>query len=226
MLARVFGLLPRQGHPHHFHAVALGEKPARAAPPAADVENPGIRRKRKLAGDQFQFRLLRLVQGFGVAPVAAGIQHPFAQHPAVEVVAHVVVLPGDLPGPGAGLHVQDPRKPGHHDLVDSGDLILQAGPQHAGEKFIQRIAIPPTVHVGFAEAERALRQNPPVKPGVVDLDVPGPGAVFLDPGRRQGLQCPLPRNRHVQPPADDSNWCASTVQPSLSIVSIRQEGPA
>ena len=226
MLACKTGLLPRQGHPGHLHAIAFGEEPACTAPSTPYIQDPGIRLKVQLAGNQLQFRFLSLVQGFGSAPVAAGVHHRLIQHLAVEIIPHVVVLPGDLLGSGTVLHVQEPRKPEDHDLVEPGYLIIQAGTQHPGKKFVQCLAIPPAIHIGLTEAKRALRQNAPIELGVVHLDVPRLGAVLLDPGSCQDLQRPFPRNGHVQPPPDGLNWCASTVQPSPSIVNIRQEGPS
>ena len=63
----------------------------------------------------------------------------------------------------------------------------QARADQAGEELVEPLAGEPSVHIGFAEAQRALRQHAAVKRLVLDLDVPGIGSVDLDMRERKEI---------------------------------------
>jgi hypothetical protein len=57
----------------------------------------------------------------------------------------------------------------------------------AATHLIQRIAVPPTVHVGFSETERPRSQDPVKEMPVVHLNVPGPRAVDANVRAREKI---------------------------------------
>lgn len=64
--------------------------------------------------------------------------------------------------------------------VERLEVLIQVRGEDAGEHAGQVVAVPPAVHVGLAEAERAVRENPCVEPFVVHTQVAGPVAVDPD----------------------------------------------
>jgi len=105
------------------------------------------------------------------------------EHPLEEVVAAVVVDLAHLVGPRQALRIQGHRL--HHiPEVPPGppDVLVQVDPQDAVEELIERVAVPPAVHIGLARRERPARQHPSVEAVVVYLQIPGTIAVQLDIG--------------------------------------------
>jgi hypothetical protein len=57
----------------------------------------------------------------------------------------------------------------------------------AATHFIQRIAVPPAVHVGFSETERPRSQDPVKEMPVMHLNVPGARASDANVGAREKI---------------------------------------
>ncbi len=68
--------------------------------------------------------------------------------------------------------------------------------QQAMEEFIQRFAIPPSIHVGLAQTQGALQGDTGQGAGVVDLHVPGAGTVDTHIGGFQHIPDPAGRSGH------------------------------
>lgn len=62
------------------------------------------------------------------------------------------------------------------------DLLLQVGAQHPVDESVDGLAIPPDVHVRFAQPERGLTEYTRKKSLIMHLDIPRMGAVHLDSG--------------------------------------------
>gem|GEM_PF-5716706 len=71
--------------------------------------------------------------------------------------------------------------PNNSGKKDAG-LAVEIGFQDAVEEVVEAGAVPPTVHVGVAEAERTLPADEVEQGWVVDADVAGLGAVEMDAG--------------------------------------------
>ncbi len=121
-------------------------------------------------------------------PVAAGVLHVRIEHRPEQVVADVVVLFAHLPGALARLAVEQPGIGNARDVAQAfRQPLIDAGLQNAGEQHVQPFALPPAVHIAFAETERAFLQNAFEQRRVVHPDIPGARAVDGDAGFRQHL---------------------------------------
>ncbi|GAA3099356.1 hypothetical protein GCM10020254_51030 [Streptomyces goshikiensis] len=96
-LAGVDGLFAREGDAGDPDAVLAGGVQRHGAPAAADVQEPQAGFQGEFAADQVEFVVLGVLQGGVGSPVGAGVHHGGAEHPLVELVAHVVVVTDRLP---------------------------------------------------------------------------------------------------------------------------------
>jgi hypothetical protein len=86
--------------------------------------------------------------------------------------------PADFPGTPGSLLVHDKRGEECPDVGKSKcETFLEAGTNGAATHLIQRIAVPPAVHIGFAETERPGSQDSAKEAPVMHLYVPGASAV-------------------------------------------------
>ena len=88
---------------------------------------------------------------------------------------------GDTAGAADGLHVEQARLHRLPDQIERGTEIAVDGlGDDAVEELGEILAIPPAIHIGLAQAQCALGQEPVPNTFVMDLDVPGIGAVDDD----------------------------------------------
>src|SRR5262249_31307806 len=67
------------------------------------------------------------------------------------------------------------------------ELVLQARGEDFRERLVELSAVPPAVHVRFAEAEGPVSEHPPEEALVVDAQVEGAESVDLDVGLLEQL---------------------------------------
>ncbi len=168
---------------HHRDAVLFGSIFGKAAPPAAEFQNSHAGVCADFPTDEVQLGFLRFVEGLGIRPIGAGVVQAFIEHRPVEVIAQVVMPLCHLASPGCGLAVE---KPGPEDMPDHAQVFFdglpQIGPQNPIDKSIDRCAVPPAIHVGFAQTQRCIPEHPAVKAFIVHLDVPWLVTVECDLG--------------------------------------------
>ena len=185
------GLLDRDGEPDDLTTAVLGEVLGGAAPPATDVEQAHARFERQLVAYQFELGVLGGRKIVGVTPVAAAVDHPRVEHRGVQIVADVVVPMTDFEGTFAALEVEQLRlrnaQQGRRRGQPSGDLRPMCSIDH----LIDRIAVPPTVHVCLAQPQCALGEHTLEQPLVMNADIPRAVAVEPNIGRLdQTLEVP------------------------------------
>ncbi len=181
-LPPVLGLLLRNGDAGDGNAVFFRRVLRHAAPAAADVEQLHARFEPEFTAGEIEFRLLRLIQRCGVLPVAATVNHALVQHTLEQIVAAIVMRLADLERPPPALQVDEmAERPARH-LLRNRQPLVNACAKHARKHFIQPFGIPPAVHVGFAEAERAVRKHARKHARIMNPDVPGPIAIDPDIG--------------------------------------------
>ena len=140
-----------------------------------------------LAADHVELGFLRLIDiGDAFRPVAAGAGHARVERGLVSV-GLVVVHRGDALAARDVLHVEQARLKELPDVV-GGELqvLVDFALEDAVEELREVLAVPPAVHVGLAEPQRALREEAVPEPLVVDLRVPWVGAVDDDPDALKG----------------------------------------
>ena len=154
---------------------------------------------------QIRFGFLGLFEAFRVRPATARVDHARAEHRAVEIVSDVVVTLSDLPRASGPLHVKEPPAQVVEPLRPANYPGLEISPVDLLHQQIQALAVPPTVHIGLAEALRELMEHARIEALVVDFDVRGPGAVQPDVSLRKEfpdeLAYPLIPS-HSEAPAD------------------------
>ena len=92
------------------------------------------------------------------------------------------------------LAIEDERGGDREEIAETKcEPLVQTGADRATKHLVERFAIPPAIHVGLAEAERALREDPSEKTRVMHLNVPRAGAVDLDVSRAKKIFDCTPR---------------------------------
>ena len=86
----------------------------------------------------------------------------------------------DLKGARLALWIGDLGDQHVYLLAQRDHFLGQAGPEDSGQALVKRLTVPPAVHIGFPESERAGRQNPAVKLRIMDMDVPRTVSVNLN----------------------------------------------
>jgi hypothetical protein len=108
------------------------------------------------------------------ATMGAWIVHSLVQHPLVEIVPEIVVVFANLVRTVPFLQIEQFRlhhRP--HCFEIPFECLMEICPQGPVEELIQRLAIPPTIHISFARTESSVTQYPSVETLVVHLDVKG-----------------------------------------------------
>src|SRR5262245_35870540 len=149
---------------------------------ATDVEQrlPGL--QIELVTDEPELALLRIVEGtVRIRPISAGIRHRAIEHFAIKIGFDVVMDFGDAPGAPLGLRVAQPGPRGSENVPQT---VLVTGAYSRSEEpieeLVDRVAIPQTVHVRFAQHERWMDGDPAVPARIAHLDVPRAAAVDAD----------------------------------------------
>ena len=65
-------------------------------------------------------------------------------------------------------------------LATSGCLRRGIRAVNPGKELVERLDIPPAIHVGFANADTPVRKYSLVHPGIVDLNIPFASAIDTD----------------------------------------------
>jgi hypothetical protein len=94
----------------------------------------------------------------------------------------------DFSGASESLLIRDKRGEKCPDIGKSKfETLLEPGTNGAATHLIQRVAVPPAVHVGFPETERPGSQDSAKKTAVMDLYVPGATAVDANVREREKI---------------------------------------
>jgi hypothetical protein len=170
---------------------ALAPKSAAAVRSSSPQPQPISRRrlpsrKTELATDQLELVLLGLVDVGRVAPVAARVTHGGSESGLEQLVAEIVMLLGDFARAALRLNVDEPAA---HVVPHAGPALADIRLEmfHPADEFVEPFAVPPSIHVGLTQPERALQQDTTEQPIVVDLDVKGLRAVDRDAGGGEQL---------------------------------------
>ena len=172
--------------------------PGEAPEAAAELEHRHAGLQAELPRDQVQLAVLRLVERLVRAVgtvVGTGVLHGAAEHRDVQLVREVVVLPRHPLRKPAPLLVGElaPRDLGQHP--GGHEPAVDPPGMDAHEELVELRGVPPSVHVGLAGPQGAVRQHARVQAFVPNLQVPGIAAVDLDAcGPQQGRDVFLRRH--------------------------------
>ena len=138
-----------------------------------------------MRADEIELVLLRLGQVLRVLPVRRTCR-PCAliEHARVEIVADVVVRLDRSARARLALHVEDDGLDGLRLQAPVAlDLLLEVGAHDLVDEDVERVGLPPAVHVRLAQTERGVAQEALVEALIVNRDVTGRGATDRDAGQ-------------------------------------------
>ena len=173
-------LVPGNGDADARDPERFGEVVQRPTPPAADIEHLHAGLKPQFARDQIELVFLRFVEPCGVFPIGAAVDHALVQHRAEQVLTEIVVALADLKRACLALEI---HQPGLHTVEGIGerpDTPINTGAIGAAGHFVNLLALPPGVHIAFADPQHAVGEDSGIEFFVTDLDVPGAVTVNAD----------------------------------------------
>src|SRR5438093_13360813 len=96
--------------------------------------------------------------------------------------------PADFSGASESLLVRDKRGEKGPDIGKSKfETLLEPGTNGVATHLIQRVAVPPAIHVGFTEAECSGSQDSAKEALVMQLYIPGASAVDANVREREQI---------------------------------------
>src|SRR5437867_5487532 len=159
-----------------------------AAPAAADVQQAQAGSQTQPLANPIQLPQLRRVEIVALGEERTGILHIRIEHRFEKIVAQIVMHPADFSGAWESLLVRDKRGEKCPDIGKSKfETLLEPGTNGAATHLIQRVAVPPAIHVGFPETERPGSQDSAKEARVMHLYVPGASAVDTNVREREEI---------------------------------------
>ncbi|PYK21786.1 MAG: hypothetical protein DME56_03355, partial [Verrucomicrobia bacterium] len=105
-----------------------------------------------------------------------------------KIVAQIVMYPADFSGAAESLLVRYKRGEKCPDIGKSKcETLLESGTNGAVTHLIQRVAVPPAIHVGLAEPKRPGSKDSVKEAVVMHLYVPGASAVNANVGESEQI---------------------------------------
>src|SRR5947199_10029682 len=158
------------------------------APAIADIQQPEARSETKPLANPIQLVHLRRCEIVALGEERTRILHIRVEHRFEKIVAQIVMHPADFSGAPESLLVRENRGEQCPDIGKSKcETLLELGTNGAATHFIQRVAVPPAIHIGFAETESPGSQDSAKEALVMHLYVPGANAVDANVRQREEI---------------------------------------
>jgi hypothetical protein len=117
-----------------------------------------------------------------------GILHIWIEHRFEKIIAQIVMHPADSSGTPGSLLIREKRGEKSPDIGKSKfETLLESATNGAATHLIQRVAVPPALHVGFPETERSGSKDSAKEALVVHVYVPGARAVDANIREREKI---------------------------------------
>src|SRR6266496_1087625 len=159
-----------------------------ASPAAADVQQAEAGSQTEPLANPIQFPQLRRGEIVAFGEERTGILHIRIEHCFEEIVAQIVMCAAYFSGAPGSLLVREKRGEQCPDIGKSKcKTLLESGTNGAATHLIQRIAIPPAIHIRFPETESTGSQASAKKSLVMYLYVPGASAVDANVREREKI---------------------------------------
>ena len=159
-----------------------------STPATADVQQAKAGSQTQSLANPIQLPQLRRVEIVALGEERTGILHIWIEHCFEEIVAQIVMHPADFSGASRSLLVRDKRGEKGPDIGKSKcETLLNSSTNGAATHLIQRIAVPPAIHIGFPETECPGSQDSVKETPVMHLYVPRASAVDADVGQREKI---------------------------------------
>src|SRR5439155_18377531 len=135
-----------------------------------------------------QLAQLRRGEIVALAEERTGILHIRIEHCFKKIVAQIVMHPADFSGTPGSLLIHEKRGEQRPDIGKSKcETLIEPGTNGAATHLIERIAVPPAIHIGFSETERPGSQDSAKEAPVMHLYVPWASAVDANVGQREKI---------------------------------------
>jgi hypothetical protein len=165
-----------------------GGMTGQSTPAAADVQQAKAGSQTQPLANPIQLLQLRRGEIIGLSEKRTGILHVRIEHCFEKIVAQIVMHPPDFSGTPGSLLVHEKRGEQGPDIGKSKcETLLEPGAMGAATHLIQRVAIPPAIHIGLAETERPGSQDSAKETPVMHLYVARASAVDADVRRREEI---------------------------------------
>src|SRR5947207_9253351 len=159
-----------------------------SAPAAADVQKSEAGSQTQPLANPIQLPQLRRGEIVARGEERAGILHIRIEHRFEKIVSQIVMHPADFSGAPGSLLVRDKRGEQRPDIgKPKYETLLEFGTNGAATHLIQRIAVPPAIHIGFPETKRPGSQDSTKEALVMHVYVPGASAVDANIREREEI---------------------------------------
>jgi hypothetical protein len=199
---RVTVLLLRNCYPDYLAAIVASGITGQSTPATTDVQQAQARSQTQPLANPIQLPQLRLGEIVARGEERTRILHIRIEHCFKKIVAQIVMQTTDFTGAFGRLLVCEKRGEQCPDIGKSKfETLLQSCANGTVTHLIQRIAVPPILHIGFAETERSGSQDSAKEASVMHLNVPGPSAVGANVGAREKIGHHILGSGHIFWPA-------------------------
>jgi len=89
------------------------------------------------------------------------------------------------PGPGPALHIQASGQQQIYQFSRRKEPVMEVRLKQSANQLIYPLAIPPAIHIGFAQPKGAIPEQAPEEPLIFNLEIPRPISPEPDIGRVQ-----------------------------------------
>ena len=159
-----------------------------STPAATDVQQAEAGSQTQPLANPIQLPQLRRGEIVALGEERTGILHIRIEHCFEKIVAQIVMHPADFSGASESLLVRDKRGEKCPDIGKSKfETLLEPGTNGAATHLIQRVAVPPAIHIGFPETECPGSKDSVKETPVMHLYVPRASAVDADVGQREKI---------------------------------------
>src|SRR5438034_1159446 len=159
-----------------------------ATPAAADVQQTETGSQTQPLANPTQLLQLRRGEIVALGEERTGILHIRIEHRFEKVVAQIVMHAADFSGASESLLVREKRGEKCPDIGKSKyETLLEPGTNGPATHLIQRIAVPPAIHIRFPETERPGSQDSAKEAPIMHLYVPGASAIDANVRAREKI---------------------------------------
>src|SRR5437773_6657947 len=195
---RVTKLLPRNCYPDDLATVVASGITGQSAPAAADVQQSEAGSQTQPLANPIQLPQLRRGEIVAFSEERTGILHIRIEHCFEKIIAQIVMHPADFSGAPGSLLVHENRGEKGPDIGKSKfETLVESGTNRAATHLIQRVAVPPAIHIGFPETERPGSQDSAKEAPVMHLYVPGARAVDANIREREKIGHHILSSGHI-----------------------------
>jgi hypothetical protein len=195
---RVLQLLPRNCYPDYLATIVAGGITGQSTPATADVQQAKAGSQTQPLANPIQLPQLRRGEIVALGKERTGILHVRIEHCFEKIIAQIVMHLANSSGASGSLLVRENRSEECPDIGKSKfETLLEPGTNGTATHLIQRVAVPPAVHVRFPETECPGSEDSAKEAPVMHLYVPETRAVDANIRGREQIGHHILGSRHM-----------------------------